>query len=133
MTGPNVVLYDYPTSICSQMARLALLEKSVPFERRNIDIMKKAEQFEPWYTALNPKAVVPTLAIDDEIVTDTVRIVYRIDGDFDGPRLTPVEPENAEAMDPMAARPKRQSGWKTARHSDSLFSRLYSRFRAGLG
>ena len=28
----------------------------------------------------------------------------------------------------MAAGPKRQSGWKTARHSDSLFSRLYSRF-----
>ena len=54
------------------MARLALLEKGVPFERRNIDIMKKAEQFEPWYTALNPKAVVPTLAIGDEIVTDTV-------------------------------------------------------------
>ena len=101
MTGPNVVLYDYPTSICSQMARLALFEKSVPFERRNIDIMKKAEQFEPWYTALNPKAVVPTLAIDDEIVTDTVCIVYRIDGDFDGPRLTPVEPENAEAMGRM--------------------------------
>ena len=83
------------------MARLALLEKGVPFERRNIDIMKKAEQFEPWYTALNPKAVVPTLAIDDEIVTDTVRIVYRIDRDFDGPRLTPVEPESAEAMGRM--------------------------------
>ena len=32
----------------------------------------------------------------------------------------------------MAAGPKRQSGWKTARHSDSFFSRLYSRFRAGL-
>ena len=63
MSSPKVVLYDYPTSICSQMARLALLEKGVPFERRNIDIMKKAEQFEPWNTALNPKAVVPTLEI----------------------------------------------------------------------
>jgi hypothetical protein len=28
----------------------------------------------------------------------------------------------------MAAGQKRQSGWKTARHSDSLFSRLYSDF-----
>ena len=28
----------------------------------------------------------------------------------------------------MAAGPKRQSGWKTARHSDSPFSRLYSQF-----
>ena len=31
----------------------------------------------------------------------------------------------------MADGPKRQSGWKTARRSDCLFSRLYSRFRAG--
>jgi glutathione S-transferase len=101
VTGLNVVLYDYPTSICSQMARLALLEKGVPFERRNIDIMKKAEQFEPWYMELNPKAVVPTLAIGDEIITDTVCIVYRIDRDLDGPRLMPVEPECAEAMGRM--------------------------------
>ena len=73
----------------------------MPFERRNIDIMKKAEQFEVWYTALNPKAVVPTLAIDDQIVTDTIRIVYRVERDFDGPSLTPVEPEGAEAMGRM--------------------------------
>src|SRR3984893_15357649 len=94
-----VRLYDYPTSICSQMARLALVEKGVPFERRTVDIMEKAEQFETWYTALNPKAVVPTLAIGDEIVTDTIRIVYRVDRDFDGPRLTPADPDGVEAMD----------------------------------
>src|SRR5258708_13044811 len=81
------------------MARLALLEKGVPFERRNIDIMKKAEQFEAWYTALNPKAVVPTLAIGDEIVTDTIRIVYRIDRSFDGPPLAPADPGEAPALD----------------------------------
>ena len=44
-----------------------------------------------------------------------------------GQRLSPMQTY------PMAAGPKRQSGWKTARHSDCLFSRLYSRFRAGLG
>jgi glutathione S-transferase len=97
----KVVLYDYPTSICSQMARLALFEKGVSFQRRTVDIMEKAEQFEAWYTALNPKAVVPTLAIGDEIVTDTIRIVYRIDRGFDGPNLTPAEPQGAEAMGRM--------------------------------
>src|SRR5258708_21707918 len=80
------------------MARLALVEKGVPFERRTVDIMEKAEQFETWYTALNPKAVVPTLAIGDEIVTDTIRIVYRIERDFDGPTLTPADPDGVEAM-----------------------------------
>jgi len=37
--------------------------------------------------ALNPRAVVPTLAIgDDEVVTDTIRIVNRVQA-FDGPDL----------------------------------------------
>jgi glutathione S-transferase len=97
----KVLLYDFPTSICSQMTRLALLEKGVSFKRRTIDIMEKAEQFEAWYTALNPKAVVPTLAIGDEIVTDTIRIVQRIDRGFEGPSLTPAEPRGAEAMGRM--------------------------------
>ena len=60
------------------MARLALVEKGLSFQRHQIDIMDTNEQFEPWYVALNPRAVVPTLQIDDEVVTDTIRIVNRV-------------------------------------------------------
>jgi glutathione S-transferase len=81
------------------MARLALLEKGVKFMRRNVDIMDKAEQFEAWYTALNPKAVVPTLVVGDDITTDTIRIVHRVDREFDGPALTPADADRAEAME----------------------------------
>jgi glutathione S-transferase len=101
MGSPRVVLYDYPGSICCQMTRLTLAEKGVAYEKRNVDIMVKAEQFEPWYTALNPKAVVPTLAIGDEIVTDTTVIVPRIDRSFDGPSLTPSAPEERSAMEAL--------------------------------
>lgn len=101
MTDSPVVLYDYPASICSQMARLALVEKHVAFTRRPVDIMGRAEQFEPWYTALNPRAVVPTLAIGDEIVTDTIRIVHHVDATFDGPSLTPDDSDGAASMDRM--------------------------------
>ena len=84
----DLTLYDHRTSICSQMARLALVEKGLPHTRRSVDIMETNEQFEPWYVALNPKAVVPTLKIGaDEIVTDTKRIVRRID-EFEGPDLS---------------------------------------------
>ena len=69
------------------MARLALVEKELAFERRQIDIMETNEQFEPWYVALNPRAVVPTLQIDDEIVTDTIRIVNRAQA-MPGPDLS---------------------------------------------
>lgn len=83
----EIVLYDHRGSVCSQMARLALVEKGIAFRRRQIDIMETNEQFEPWYVALNPKAVVPTLAIGDEVVTDTIRIVNRVDA-FGGPDLS---------------------------------------------
>ena len=98
MTAPSVLLYDFTASICCQMTRLTLAEKGVVYARQSVDIMEKAEQFEPWYTALNPKAVVPTLKIDDEIITDTMVIVPEIDRRFDGPPLTPAAPEERDAM-----------------------------------
>ena len=57
----KILLYDFPESICCQMTRLTLAEKGVSYECQTVDIMEAAEQFEPWYTALNPKAVVPTV------------------------------------------------------------------------
>lgn len=99
----ELLLYDHPGSICCQMARLTLAEKGVPYTRRTVDIMERHEQFEPWYTALNPRAVVPTLRIGEEIVTDTIRIVHRIDRDFDGPPLRPEGAEAAAAMEAMMA------------------------------
>jgi glutathione S-transferase len=101
MSAVTPLLYDYPGSICCQMARLTLAEKGVAYEKRTVDIMDKAEQFEPWYTALNPKAVVPTLALGDEIVCDTFNIVARVDADFPGPPLTPEDPAERQAMEAM--------------------------------
>jgi glutathione S-transferase len=49
--------------------------------------METNEQFEAWYVALNPRAVVPTLQIDEEVVTDTIRIVNRVQ-QFPGPDLS---------------------------------------------
>ena len=83
----DLLLYDHRSSICSQMARLALVEKGLPFKRRQVDIMETSEQFSPWYVALNPRAVVPTLKIGEEVVTDTINIVNRAQK-FSGPDLS---------------------------------------------
>lgn len=83
----DVVLYDHAASICSQMARLALVEKGVAYRRHSIDIMQTNEQFEPWYVALNPRAVVPTLKVGDEVTTDTIRIVGKVQ-QMPGPDLS---------------------------------------------
>ena len=95
------MLYDHKSSICSQMARLALVEKAVSFERRQIDIMETNEQFEPWYVALNPKAVVPTLVLGADVVTDTIRIVNRVQT-LDGPDLSGDATTQAWLRDIMA-------------------------------
>jgi glutathione S-transferase len=83
----DLTLYDHTGSICSQMARLALHEKKLSFTRYPIDIMDTNQQFEPWYVALNPRAVVPTLKIGERVVTDTIRIVNEVQG-FAGPDLS---------------------------------------------
>jgi tetrachloro-p-hydroquinone reductive dehalogenase len=94
----RVLLYDFAGSICCQMTRLTLAEKGVRYEKHPVDISNRREQFEPWYLKLNPKGVVPTLAIDDEVITDTMNITPRIDADFDGPALTPADPDGAANM-----------------------------------
>ena len=94
----DVLMYDFPGSICCQMVRLTLAEKGVAYEKRIVDISGRREQFEPWYTALNPKAVVPTLSIDGEIVCDTKVITPRIDLSLDGPALTPADGDAADEM-----------------------------------
>ncbi len=99
MSAVKPLLYDYPTSICCQMVRLTFAEKGVAYDRQTVDIMDKAEQFEPWYTALNPKAVVPTLKLEDEIIVDTMNIVPRIDSEFDGPPLIPADARERAAME----------------------------------
>ena len=98
---PELVLYDHRSSICSQMARLALAEKGLVYQRREVDIMDTNEQFEPWYVALNPRAVVPTLTVGDEVVTDTIQIVNRVQS-MDGPDLSGNEHTQTWLKDIMA-------------------------------
>lgn len=83
----SILLYHHPGSLCSQKVRLALAEKGVPYEARVVDIGPRAENFEPWYVRLNPKAVVPTLLHDGAPITDSARIVRHIDEHFAGPPL----------------------------------------------
>ena len=51
-------LYHYWSSVCSQKVRMCLAEKALDWESRHVDIFA-FENYEPAYTRLNPKAVVP--------------------------------------------------------------------------
>lgn len=86
--APAVRLYHFPTSLCSQKVRLALAEKGVAWQGVIVNIGPAHEQLQPWYAQLNPRLVVPTLAIDDSVITNSRQIVETIDK-LPGPTLVP--------------------------------------------
>jgi glutathione S-transferase len=95
----SVTLYAFPPSHCSQKVRLALAEKHVAYTNRFVDIEIRLQNFEPKYLRLNPRGVVPTLVHGDRVVTDSARIIRYIDESFDGPRLSPQDPDERLRMD----------------------------------
>jgi glutathione S-transferase len=86
-----LVLYHYVNSVCAQKVRLALFEKGLKYEERLVDLFR-AEQFDPEYLKLNPKAVVPTLVHDGRPVVESTLICEYIDAAFPGPPLRPTDP-----------------------------------------
>ena len=74
----SLTLYHHPLSVCSMKVRLALEEKGLAWSGRLMDIIQKQEQLEPWYLALNPKGVIPTLEYHNgstQVVTDSAEII----------------------------------------------------------
>ena len=74
----GIFLYHYNNSVCSQKVRMTLFEKGLEWEGREIDLFKGG-QFDPEYLKLNPKAVVPTLDHDGNVVIDSSVIIEYLD------------------------------------------------------
>lgn len=67
-----------------QRAAIALAEKGVPFERRDIDLANKPA----WFMAISPLGKVPLLQVDDAVLFESAVIVEYLD-DTRGSRLHP--------------------------------------------
>lgn len=94
MHGPmadQIVLYDHPASPCGRRVRIALLEKGLRWRSRVIDL-EHMEQKSPWYLALNPNGIVPTLEHGTRIVWESNVITEYVDQVFPGPKLYPDDP-----------------------------------------
>ena len=79
-------LYYFPDATCGIKARLAFFEKEVRFTPRVLD---RYQLSSPEYLALNPKAVVPTLVHDGNVLVESTVICLYVDDAFDGPALKP--------------------------------------------
>ena len=57
------------------IARLALVERGVPFDSVKVDIHRRTQQFAPDYARLNPNLTVPTLEVDGRVLSQSRDIV----------------------------------------------------------
>ena len=93
----SITIYTIPTSICSQRVRLTCEEKGLSYADRSLNI-REFENLQPWYIAINPRGLLPTLTFGDRAIFDSLTIMLFIDNYFAGPRLGPVEPEHRQVM-----------------------------------
>jgi len=66
----SLVLYNWPTSTCSQKVRMVLAEKALPYEDRRLD-SSRSENLSDWYLKLNENGVVPILTHGTRVVIDS--------------------------------------------------------------
>jgi glutathione S-transferase len=91
-------LYHYWSSVCSQKVRMCLAEKKLDWESRHVDIFA-FENYEPAYTSLNPKAVVPTLDHDGHVLIESNIILEYIEDLYpDQVPLRPADPFERSIM-----------------------------------
>ena len=85
-----MILYHHNSSVCAAKIRIALAEKSLPWESRLMRL--DGDQFDPAYLALNPAAVVPTLVHEGRAIAESNVILEYLDDVFPEPPLRPADP-----------------------------------------
>ena len=84
-------LYHHGSSACAAKVRFALAEKQLTWQGHYVDILA-GEQFKPEFLAINPKAVVPVLVHDGEIVRESTVICEYLEECFPQHRIYPSSP-----------------------------------------
>ncbi len=87
----DVVLYDYWRSSASYRVRIALNLKGVAFTRVPVDLVA-GDQLAEQFAALNPQKLVPALAIDGLLLTQSLAIIDYLDAKFKHPPMVSSDP-----------------------------------------
>src|SRR5207244_2069156 len=71
-------LYHHGSLVCAAKVRFTLMEKGLEWKGHYLDLLK-GEHFNPQYLKLNPKAVVPTLVHDGQVLVESTVICEYLD------------------------------------------------------
>lgn len=86
-----ITVYDHGESVCCHKVRIALAEKGLDFERKNV-ALEAGEQISPEFLAVNPRGLVPVLVHNGRTMVDSTNILEYIDDAFPEPPLMPADP-----------------------------------------
>ncbi len=121
----SLVLHGYHYSVYNRIARLALAEKGVAYDR--VEVNPFAD-IPAEYLALHPFGRVPTLVHDGFVLYETGAITRYIDRSFAGPALQPVAPRALARMDQLIGIIDSYGYWPMVRQ---VFSHRVFRSAAG--
>jgi glutathione S-transferase len=92
----------YAPGACSLASHIALEEVGVPYQTQKLNLAE-GDQRKPEYLRLNPRGRVPTLVVDDKVLTENVGILTLLGGGHSRGKLWPKETwDQAKAVSTMA-------------------------------
>ncbi len=95
-------LYSYGESLCSQMVRLALYEKQIPFKYHHMKLELTGEHLRPEFKKINPNHLVPVLVHNGEPHYDSWEIIRYLD-QYAPEQGTPLWPKDSSARQQLEA------------------------------
>jgi len=85
-----IILYSYFRSSAAFRVRIALNIKAIEYQIQPIHLVKNGgQQYQPEYLQLNPQGLVPVLAIDDLIITQSSAIIEYLEQIYPSPAMLP--------------------------------------------
>ena len=97
----DVILYDYWRSSASFRVRIALHLKGIAFISVPVNLLEGGQRSEA-HLARNPQGLVPALAIDGMMMTQSLAILEYLDSRTPEPRLLPDDPAEAARLRAIA-------------------------------
>ncbi|WP_392537891.1 maleylacetoacetate isomerase [Legionella sp. 227] len=86
-------LYDYFRSTACYRVRIALNLKNIAYEKINIHLVNHGgEQHSPEYREVNPQELVPSLEINQRVLSQSLAIIDYLDETYPKPALLPPDP-----------------------------------------
>ncbi|MFI5396859.1 MAG: glutathione S-transferase family protein [Candidatus Binatia bacterium] len=90
-------LYYHPFSTFARRVRIALIEKNIPAELVEVDMVARAHRA-PAYLALNPYGRVPTLEEDGFVLYESTAILDYLEATHPTPPLVPADPRGRASV-----------------------------------